>query len=410
MSALAPTVPRERLESLDVLRGFALCGVMIANASWAFSGRGFASDDPAYWLDTPTQWIVDVLISGKAMTLLTCLFGLGFALQTTRAAAAGHNANRLHARRLAALLIIGMLHATVLWWGDVTWSYALAGFALLLFRRRRDRTLLLWAAALTVIPQSVALLPGVSEALAPIIPRPGDPPAFRAEFLAALRGDDYLTIVWAHVRQAAYHHGRNIVWFFPWLLGRFLLGAVAGRRGLFDHDGADQRPLFRRLVIGGFVCGVAGTGVHLWLRSDAMRGRFSPLIGKYAVIFSGEIGVLGLVAFYVGAAVLLMQRPVWRRALRLVAPVGRMPLTTYLSQSLLCMFVFYGWGLGLSGRVGAAGCLVITLLLCCVQIVVSHLWLRRFRFGPTEWLWRRLTYGRRATPVHAPSGRMRAGA
>ena len=147
------------------------------------------------------------------------------------------------------------------------------------------------------------------------------------------------------------------------------------------------------------MCGVTGTGVNLWLRSDAMQGVLPPLAGKYTVIFSGEFGVLGLVAFYVGAAILLMQRRTWRRGLLLVAPVGRMPLTNYLSQSLLCMFVFYGWGLGLSGRVGAAGCLAVTLLLCCVQIVVSHLWLRRFRFGPMEWVWRRLAYGRRPTAV-----------
>lgn len=399
MPALDPTAPHERLASLDVLRGFALCGVMISNAAWAFSGRGFARGEPAHWLDTPTKLVVDALISGKAMTLLTCLFGLGFALQAARAAAAGHDANRLHARRLAALLLIGLLHVVVLWWGDVTWSYALTGFALLLFRRSRDRTLLIWAAALTVIPQSVALIPGVSEALAPVIPRPADMPAFHTELLAAIRGDDYLTIVWAHVRQAAYHLGRNIVWFFPWLLGRFLLGAFFGRRGLFDHDGADHLPLFRRLVVVGFVCGVTGTGVNLWLRSDAMQGVLSPLAGKYTVIISGEFGVLGLVAFYVGAAILLMQRRTWRRGLLLVAPIGRMPLTNYLSQSLLCTFVFYGWGLGLSGRVGAAGCLAVTLLLCCVQIVVSHLWLRRFRFGPMEWVWRRLAYGRPPTAV-----------
>jgi uncharacterized protein len=94
----------------------------------------------------------------------------------------------------------------------------------------------------------------------------------------------------------------------------------------------------------------------------------------------------------VGIVVLLMQRPRWRRILSILAPVGRMALTTYFSQSLFCTFVFYGWGLGWAGSVGTAGCLGLALAIFTVQVAICHLWLRRFRFGPLEWLWRSAVY------------------
>jgi uncharacterized protein len=102
-----------------------------------------------------------------------------------------------------------------------------------------------------------------------------------------------------------------------------------------------------------------------------------------------------MVATYVALVVLLVQRPVWRRLLSVVAPIGRMPLTVYLSQTVISTFVFYGWGLGVSGRVGTAGSWAIATAIFAAQVVACHLWLRRYRFGPVEWVWRTLAYGKR---------------
>lgn len=98
----------------------------------------------------------------------------------------------------------------------------------------------------------------------------------------------------------------------------------------------------------------------------------------------GQVGTLALAAVYVAAVVLLMRRPRWRRVLSLIAPVGRMPLTTYISQSLLCTFLFYGWGLGWAGHVAAARCIGLALLIFAAQVLACHAWLRWFRFGPLE--------------------------
>jgi uncharacterized protein len=115
-----------------------------------------------------------------------------------------------------------------------------------------------------------------------------------------------------------------------------------------------------------------------------------------------ELSVLAVTASYVAAGVLLVQRPAWRRALGIVAPVGRMPLTVYLSQTVIASAVFYGWGLGLSGRIGAAASFGVACAIFSAQVVACHLWLRRYRFGPVEWLWRTLAYGKRQPMRVAP--------
>jgi uncharacterized protein len=118
----------------------------------------------------------------------------------------------------------------------------------------------------------------------------------------------------------------------------------------------------------------------------------SPFIAASWILI--EIGILGLALAYLSALVLLFQRPAWKRRLSLLAPVGRMALTNYLAQSFLIVAVFYGVGLGLMGKIGTAVCIPIAIFFFAVLTAVSRWWLGRFRFGPAEWLWRSLTYGR----------------
>jgi uncharacterized protein len=184
------------------------------------------------------------------------------------------------------------------------------------------------------------------------------------------------------------------IWYVPWLLGRFLLGYAIGKARLFDRDGADHLPLFRKVLIWGAALGATGISVAL-VRLYALADVEVPRVTAMAMTAFREIAMLGQVAAYASAVVLLMQRARWRRVLSLVAPVGRMPLTTYLSQSVFCTFVYYGRGLGLAGEVGQAGLLAISLAIYALQIAIAHLWLRSFRFGPVEWLWRTIAYGKR---------------
>ncbi len=391
---MAPVSPGERVATLDVLRGFALLGVLLANLYSLFSFR-FAIHEPpdASIADVTARWFMVLMVRGRAQTLLTFLFGFGFAVQLLRAQDRGQRVLPIYLRRLFALFAIGWLHVLLLSWVDVTWGYALVGMFLLPFVRVSDRARLIAAAALTIIPAVVYAFPAVGPGFQALLfdqPRA----TYVEAFAAAARSGDRTAILHAHVAIALlWTLGANGVWYLPWMLARFLLGLVAGARRWFDRDGADHLPLFRKLLVGGAVGTVVG-----WVpEALAAAHLFAPaghgLAVAVAVTIVSRFALLAQVAMYVAIVVRVMQRPAWRRVLIVIAPVGRMPLTTYLMQSLICTSLFYGWGLAWSTPPPAA-CVGLGLAIFAVQIMIAHAWLRWFRFGPAEWLWRSIVYWR----------------
>jgi len=401
----------ERLVLLDVLRGFALGGVFLSNLHVWFSGRIFlppesmkeAMEGP---LNVVTGFVFNFFVFGKFITIFSFLFGLGFALQTGRAEERGAPGGRLYARRLSVMLLLGVAHAVALWYGDILHVYALFGFTLLLFGRLSGRAILATGLVLALL---VSPAVGI---LVEFLPRLGSSPeavaaadqahaegwsAFQARAVASLTSDSYLALVRANVDINERMFLRPaIIGSHVGILGRFLIGAYVGRRRLL-HDVAQHRRLFRRLLGWGLVAGVIGSGVKVALRFLAVAGgRIKPdgMLNQLVHRISDEIGALGFAAFYVAAIALLFQRERWRRALSLFAPAGQMALTNYLSQSVLGVLIFCGVGLGLMDKVPGPLNFAIVFVLFSVQIVWSHLWLARFRFGPAEWLWRSLTYGK----------------
>lgn len=406
MAELSPISARERLAVVDVIRGWALLGVLIANIHVELGGLRYRQPpgDSALY-DTVASRFIEVAISARAITLLTFVFGLGFAIQLMRADARGESGGALFLRRLAVLFAIGACHL-MLWWGDVASTYAVLGVALLAFRRVSDRGLLVCALVLLFVPRIAMLVPAIAGPVHAALPHPADPAAFDAELHAAIAGHDYPALVIAHLRKLLYFFSSVVGWYVPWLLGRFLLGYYAGRRRLFERDGAAHLALFRRLLIGGLVCAVAGAAVIVLSRSGGFARGATPLPVVIGLVVVTELGLLGLAAAYASAVVLVMQRPGPRRWLLVLAPVGQMPLTTYLGQTVVATFLFYGWGLGLSGQLGSAACLAIAVAIFAVQVVACRLWLARFRFGPVEWLWRTLVYGR-AQPMRRAAAEAR---
>jgi uncharacterized protein len=179
--------------------------------------------------------------------------------------------------------------------------------------------------------------------------------------------------------------------------GRFLLGLLAGRRRIF-HDAPQHLGLFRRLLGWGLVAGVVGSGAGLVLQQLMLRKILTPETLPTWVPFAmaplRHLGELGFASVYVSGITLLFQRAAWQRLLGVLAPVGRMALTNYLSQTVMSVLFFYGYGLGQITKVGPAACFGLCLAVFAVQVAWSHLWLSRFRFGPAEWVWRSLTYGK----------------
>ena len=408
-----PVDSSERLVLLDALRGFALCGVFISNVMVWLSGRVFlpreqvlAALNTASLADTLAWQGFTLLVAGKFITLFSFLFGLGFAVQMGRAEARGASITPLYVRRLGVMLVMGLSHLFLIWYGDILSTYAVLGCGLLLFRGRSDRTLLVGALLFALggsiisvlmlkLPQLMADTP---EAGAAIVKAANERSAdIKAQTLAA-----YTHGSWLDTTQATFH------FFFhdyaPLLLsillptfGRFLLGLLAGKRRIF-HDVPQHLRLFRRLLGWGLVAGVIGSGSGLVLQQLLVKKVLTPETLPAWVSFAmaplRQVGELGFAAVYVSGITLLFQRASWQRALGLLAPVGRMALTNYLSQSIISVLFFYGFGLGFITKLGPAACVAYCLSVFSVQVVWSHLWLARFRFGPAEWVWRSLTYGK----------------
>ena len=408
LPAAGPVTAEERLPTLDVLRGIALLGVLAANVWFWFSGlylriADFRPELSRLTPDSATHHLLAVFVSGKAISTFSFLFGVGLAIQMSRAEARGEDVAPLYRRRLAVLLAIGLMHGVLLWYGDILAPYALLGFVLLLFRRRGDRTLLAWAAVMLVV-LPIALTAWMVLASDPAAPAAGAAAAAAARRTATLeafrsaRPDRVIPENLRWIRQM--YFGPNVVLIFSPVFGCFLLGLWAGRRRVFEHV-SGHTAAFRRVAVWGLGFGLTANVVLDVIRTTVRAADAPPWLRLLAIALH-VFGVTALAAGYVSVVALLLERAAWKHRLAPFAPVGRMALTNYLSQTVICLLVFYGGGL--VGRVGVAEALVISLAVFAVQMAWSPWWLARFHFGPAEWVWRSLTYGHpQPMRIHAPA-------
>jgi uncharacterized protein len=399
-SQITPVSSAERIEILDVLRGLAVGGILIGNMQW-FSGYGMMPPAIAAQgglADQLTHFLVHFFVEGKFYSIFSFLFGFGFALQIARAGERGDTKATLFKRRLCWLLIIGLVHAYLLWAGDILSIYALMGFVLILFRRKTDGALLRWAFALMLIPILTYILLYIlfaafvsPEAVASIN---AGQAAMWNEGVKKVQQSGYLQTISDFNLQyiVGRYAGLILEMRLPKILAMFLLGFYAYRRGFFQNLSGHQ-PFIRRVLIYGLILGLVGNLA------------FAALAGKEAVIPPTPAGMAGVISYAFGVPALalgfialiaaLWQKAAWRKALALLAPVGRMALTNYLMQTVICVFIFYGYGFGQFGKVGALAATLIALAIFLFQILTSALWLKYFSYGPMEWIWRQLTYRQR---------------
>jgi uncharacterized protein len=400
----APTAPAERIQIVDILRGFALLGILVVNMELfshpvqtvllPYAGSGFA--------DRAAAFMIRFLAEGKFYSLFSFLFGLGFYLLMERLEQKKLQMKRIYVRRLLALLIFGVTHALLLWVGDILALYAVTGLTLLLFRRAKPRTLLTWAVILVLLmPLFYAGSLGLLE-----LGRAAGPET-AAEIDASLqtsvegaradaeRGmEGYLQRSYFAVTAQRWYDWSSFMVIgnlslLPGVLAMFLVGLYFGKRRLLAEAEAN-RPFFRRLLVWGLVIGLPGNFLFASLGLDAARS--VPTLPLLIGSLGQALGAPMLALAYVAALVLLSQSRAVGPWLARLAPVGRMALSNYLTQSVVCSTLFYGYGLGLFGKVGTALGLVVTLAVYLPLIPLSAWWLGRFRFGPMEWLWRTITY------------------
>ncbi|MFL5384184.1 MAG: DUF418 domain-containing protein [Longimicrobiaceae bacterium] len=404
MSLVTPVPAGERAPVLDALRGFALFGVCLANLFTAFAllGAPGAPVIPGGRAHEVAAFLIHALIDGKFYSLFSLLFGIGFTIQMRRAEAAGDPELRRFRRRLWILLAIGLTHLCLVWSGDILAFYALVGFLLIRFRHVSDRRLLTWAAVLLVIPVLMYLpywATGGGRGGIPVTPAivfwlPGMLVG-KLVGLQPMAQPDLLHGGWRAYGQSlatgVFFRAASLT--FEWrickVLATFLLGLWIGRRRPWE-DLQAFRPLLRRVATLGLAVGLPaslgmaaiGTGQEYYL------GTGDGLI--HAVLYA--VGVPSLALAYAALFGLGWTSPRVRPALAVLAPTGRMALTSYLTQSVVGVLLFYDIGLGLGGRVGPALLWPLAVLILAAQTAFATLWLRRYRFGPAEWAWRSLTY------------------
>lgn len=392
---LKPILSSERAEWLDAMRGFALLGILLINLT-AFSGYAFIDPTskaalPWNGADGVLEYLTHALIEAKFYSLFSFLFGLGFALQLQRAEQRDADFRSVFRRRMAWLLVFGLLHAVLVWFGDILNFYALMGFALLWFRKVSTRVLL--CAAIFCLTAPIWLY-GIYLAVAQLSQAaPVAAPEGGARFAAII--DAY-----AHGSYGDVVQSNATIYVFAWIrriyrfqllriFGMFLLGAWAGRIGLPMAREA-LRPLLRRWLIVGIAI-----GLPMNLAFAALGGNDALLPASAKGLLSITLGSLGIpllsLALFAAFALYWRKR---RGSGNLFVASGRMALTHYLGQSLVCVTLFYGIGFGLFQQVSYGVGLLMVLAVYLTLALVCRAWLKFHAQGPMEMLWRRLAYGR----------------
>lgn len=409
--AMEPVSPAERIQVIDILRGYALFGVLLINMrNFDLPGQKWTGI-----VDQVALCLTIALGDSKFWTLFSFLFGLGFALQMGRAEARGVRFLPVYLRRLLVLLLFGFLHHLLLYGGDILFEYAVVGFLLLLFRARSFRTILLVASVCFVIPMVEFAVEVRSREIQQANLRVAQPTPQEAaqrqseervrreedeeELRISTRGS-YKEVVAYHAREFAQEYSKSAAYLWRpggpgGMLGGafplFLLGLYAGRRRFFENLPA-HLPFIRKLLWWGLAVGLVCTLVSVAGQRPEVTEPYRRPLRHYTGIL-WFVGTPALSFAYASAIILLVQKEKWMKRLAPLAAVGRMALTNYLLMSLTFSTMFYRYGLGLYGEIGPALNVAVTLLIYTFEVAFSVWWLERFRFGPVEWVWRTLTYG-----------------
>jgi uncharacterized protein len=393
-----PVAEKERIVSIDALRGFALLGILYMNIQ-AFSMVSAAYLNPTVYGDLHganyAVWLAGQLFADlKFLSIFSMLFGAGIFLMTSRVEASGRRPAALHYRRMGWLALFGLLHGSLLWYGDILYDYALCGMLVYLFRKRQPRTL----AIVGVILFSVAplLQHGYGYAYAHMTPREQQldrqgmwqPTAEQIAKQNAVYRSSWLT----QMLQRLPETGRmKTIYFVAYSFWReaslMLIGIALFKLGVFSAKSPNW-VYGTMIALGAFVgLPVIYYGVH---RQIASGWAF-----PYSFISGQEYNYWAsmLVSFaWVGAIMLACRSEALLPLTRRLAAVGRMAFSNYIFDTLVCTTIFYGHGFGLFGKVERVGQVAIVLAIWAFQLVISPVWLRYFLFGPLEWLWRSLTY------------------
>ena len=386
-----PTTERQRHVILDALRGLALMGIALANfpefALWTFLSSEQQAAMPTAYIDEIVRFLQYLVVDGKFYSIFSILFGIGFSLIMER------HGLRLFVRRMLILVIIGFLHLMFIWSGDILLLYAVGGLLLTLMIGLSDKSLFILALSLIMIPVG---LDALIEFGGFDFPEPFYQAWWNkaealgineANFASWLRDANSYGQMFAFLVQGAYER----LWEFveghrlPKVVGLFILGYLASKHRLYTR--LQDLPLWKALYWSVSI-GLPTSLLYAW---SATSGHPWGLT-VHSLLYGVSVIPLAIV-FIIGICLLYLQSPK-SVVFRWLAAPGRMALSCYISHSLIGVLLFYGLGFGLGTSLGLVYIELIALVVFFIQIIVCRIWLNYFRFGPLEWLWRMLTYGR----------------
>jgi len=401
---LIPISGSNRIETLDVLRGFAIFGILVVNMQIFYQPLTtmlLGSQVHESLLDKIAELVIKFFFEGKFYVIFSFLFGYGFFIFINKGGNDAINPLPLFGRRLFLLLLFGVGHLVLLWGGDILIIYAIFGFLLIPFRKVSDKGLLRWAIAFALIPIVLTTFFAGLMYLAMSIPEAAQhvqagieqsmaqTQALYQRALEAYSSGSFIDVMKIRVAEYTNLTTGGLFFFYPVAMTMFLLGYLAGRRGILKNN-AENLALLKKAAVWGFAVGapLAALYAFTYNKVNPMEVNWVAISASFSSIFGGIF--LGM--FYVSSLTLLLNKGMLIFCKKQLAPVGQMALTNYLLQSIICTTLFYGYGFGLFEKITVWQGLLLSFVIFGLQIPFSRWWLAKFNFGPFEWLWRSLTY------------------
>ncbi len=402
-TTLTPFEKSQRLEVIDLLRGIALVGIFMVNMPIMNAPFAAQTGELVLWTDSLNHFshlFIMFFFTGKFYTIFSMLFGIGFYFFLRKADESGVSVLPVFKRRLVWLLVIGILHVVLLWYGDILVFYALFGFIMILFRKKSNKTLLVWAAILLLFPVLISAFLVFLMQLAMSIPEAAE--GAQAGMLAAAesmrifvekalviyQGGSFSEIVAVRLEEYQNMLG-GLLFFYPNVLAMFLVGMVLARKKVFENLEA-SKPFFKKLLFISLPVALVANTLFTWGGLNSTMAKLDWMFVGY--MFGQSFGAPALSMVYISIIAHCYYHEYFRKLSQAIIKTGRMALTNYLMQSVIATTLFYGYGFGLYGKVNFWQGILLVVAIYVVQVIWSNYWLNHFRFGPMEWMWRSLTY------------------
>lgn len=402
IQVISPLQTKQRIEFIDILRGFALFGVLVINVytfSKPPSGHIGSNYNDLHGFQEIFAWFINIFITGKFYTIFSFLFGLGFAIQIERLKNKTDKYISTYVRRLLILIVFGLIHGIFLYTGDILKLYALNGFLLLLFRNSSPKKIIWWAISLTIAMILLFSLATIGESFEsnkakktdnPVIEKKNEDRLTHKEkeaiWTKTYQNGNFIEISKTRVEIMIDNESIGLYFISPIIiLPLFLMGAYFGKKKIFQNLKANKK-LFRKMQLWGLFIGL--------LLSTALVAESILLDNDSGTLksFISQLNNIALASFLIGTTALLFLNNKLSVLYKPLKSLGQSALSNYLLQSLLFGLLMFNYGFCLAEKLNVTSLFFIATAIFILQAYISMLWMNKFRFGPAEWLWRSLTY------------------